>query len=720
MTTPSSPLLDRWRRLRGSDRFAECLRVFLALGGVTLYCLAASRFVDAIPALLGVIACALAETEDHWRSRLGTLLITLVCFTVAAFAVQWLLPYPPLFALGLPLATFGMVMLGAVSGRYATIAGATLLLSVYTMIGTDAETHPGSLREPALLLAGAAWYGVLSLLWSALSPQHAVRHALARTFDALANYLEEKAALFAPVRGVDREALQPGLAMRNEKVVQALNETRLVLIDRIGPRRPRGSTAARLRLYFAAQDIHERVSSSHYPYDALAEAFFHSDVLFRCEHLLRLHAGLCRRRAEALRQRVQFKGDKSAGAALEDVRTSLEALYRQAQPPAAHLLRSLDALVRNMSAIQQLLAHETPLAAPAEGTESALQDPGPQHLGEAWERIRIQFTARSFRFRHALRLALALLAGYGVLHLVHPRNGYWILLTTLLVCQPSYGATRRRLLQRVAGTLVGLLAGWAALRLLPFGPAQVPLLIVTGVGFFAMRHRQYTTATAAITLFVVLCFNQVGRGYEVMWPRLLDTLIGAGIAALAIHVILPDWQGRRFNQVLADTLRCDARYLARILDQYTSGKRDDLDYRIARRDAHNADATLSGVLSNMLREPGRHRQGSEALLRFLGTAHTLLGHLSALGANRQALTPGAAHDVVTRTGEQTIDALDRLAHALATRGTAMPNQHEHTLAEAFGAIDTDDETARLVLGQLALVLAQCDRLAALAKELPAE
>lgn len=219
---------------------------------------------------------------------------------------------------------------------------------------------------------------------------------------------------------------------------------------------------------------------------------------------------------------------------------------------------------------------------------------------------------------------------------------------------------------------------------------------------------------------MVLCFNQVGRGYEVMWPRLLDTLIGAGIAALAIHVIQPDWQGRRFNQVLADTLRCDARYLARILGQYTSGKRDDLDYRIARRDAHNADATLSGVLSNMLREPGRHRQGGEALLRFLGTAHSLLGHLSALGANRQALIPGAARDVVTRAGKQTIDALERLAQILATRSAAMPNGHEQALAEALGAIDTDDETARLVLGQLALVLAQRDRLAALVEELPAE
>ncbi len=714
-TTPPTPPTRLWRRLRGSDRYAECLRVLLGLGGVTLYCLAENRFADAIPALLGVIACALAETEDHWRSRLGTLLMTLACFAVAAFAVQWLMPHPALFALGLPLATFALVMLGAASHRYAAIAGSTLLLSVYTMIGSDAIAHTGMLHEPALLLAGAAWYGVLSLLWSALSPHQAVRHALARTFDALAGYLEGKAALFAPLPGADREAMQLDLAMRNEKVVQALNETRLILIDRIGPRRPSGPTAERLKLYFAAQDIHERISSSHYPYDALAQAFFHSDVLFRCEHLLLRHASLCRQRADTLRLREPLKASGDARAALDDVRDAVAFLHAQAAPPAAHLLRSLDALLRNMDAIQSLLEHEKPTAGPAQGAESALQDPGPATLAEAWERIRIQFTPSSFRFRHALRLALALLAGYGVLRVVHPQNGYWILLTTLLVCQPSYGATRRRLLQRMTGTLAGLVAGWAALRLLPFGPEQVPLLIVSGVVFFATRQRRYTLATAAITLFVVLCFNQVGSGYDVMWPRLLDTVIGVGIAALAIHLILPDWQGRRLHLVLADTVRCEARYLAGILEQYAHGRRDDLPYRIARRDAHNADANLSGVLSNMLREPGRHRQAGEALLRFLGAAHALLGHLSALGANRQAMAAGAAREAALRAGAQVVQGLERLADELASESE--PSAPETISVGEPGG--NSDETARLVLGQLALILAQRDRLAALARELHA-
>jgi len=702
----------RWRRLRGSDRFAECVRVLLALGGIVLWCVISHQFAVAIPAMLGAIACALAETEDHWRNRLATLLVTMACFAIAAFAIEWLLPYPLLFALSLPIATFLLVMLGAVSGRYATIAGATLILSIYTMIGADQpNAHTLNLwREPLLLLAGAAWYGVLSLGWSVLSPQQAIRHSLARLFDSLADTLDGKAALFAPLPGVDREALQLALAMQNEQVVAALNDTRLVLIDRIGTRRPRGATAARLQLYFMAQDIHERISSSHYPYDALAEAFFHSDVLFRCEHQLRLEAHHCRRRAETLRLRLPLEDDAQASAALADVHASVDALREQRQPPAAHLLRALDGLLRNMAAIRQQLADDSRVAMPVEDDDSALQDPSPRSLIEAWSRIRLQLSASSRRFRHALRLAIALLIGYAVLHLVHPQNGYWILLSTLFICQPSYDATRRRLLQRVAGTMLGVVIGWAMLQLLPFGPAQLVLVVITGVGFFAARQRAYALATAAITIFVVLCFNQLGNGYEVMWPRLLDTLVGAGIAAMVTYFILPDWQGRQLHQVLADTIQTDARYLTQVLSQYASGKRDDLPYRIARRDAHNADAAIGGLLASMLREPDRHRQNSEPLLRFLNASHRLLGHLSTLGAHRQTIASAAALRTVMQAGDVTTQALDRLANALASNTPASPLGDSARPFEAPDADGAEDEIATLVLGQLALVLTLHDEL----------
>jgi YccS/YhfK family integral membrane protein len=710
-----------WRRLRGSDRFAECLRVLLALCGVIGYCLQAHREAAMTSAMLGIIACALAETEDHWRSRFGTLLVTLSCFAAVASAVEWLLPYPPAFALALPLMTFALVMLGAISARYATIAGGTLILAVYTMIGADQPhaTHPDTWRATVQMLAGAAWYGALSLLWSVLSPQRAVRHALARVFDTLADYMESKAALFTPVHGIDRDALSLTLAMRNERVVDALNDTRAVLIDRIGLRRPRGATAARLQLYFMAQDIHERISSSHHPYAALADAFYHSDVLFRCEHMLRLQAQQCRRQAEALRLHRRAACEIDIRAAQRDLRAAIEAFRYDPLRPPDTLLRSLDALLRNISAIQALLENETPPLTSVESEDQALQDPGPQSLREAWERIAIQLTPRSSRFRHALRLALALTAGYGVLRLAQMQHGYWILLTTLLVCQPSYGATRVRMLQRVAGTFAGVILGWATLRLLPTEAWQLALIVLSAVVFFAARLRRYTIATTAITLFVVLCFNQVGNGYDVMWPRLLDTLIGAAIAALSIYLILPDWQGRQLDQVLANTVRTDARYLHQVIAQYMHGKRDDLTYRIARRDAHNADAALSGLLANMLREPGRQRRGNEDLLRFLTIAHTMLGHISALGAHRAALGDAHARDTITLAGNLVVTKLEHLADALAANTPTSPSENDAEPSTTPATDALQNETARLILGQLSLILAQRDRLVAVVHDIRA-
>jgi YccS/YhfK family integral membrane protein len=701
----------RLQRLSTSDHFADSLRVLLALGGVVAYCRGEARSDQVIPLLLGVIACALAETDDSWRNRLASLVVILPCFLFAALAVQMLFPFPVVFAAGLAIATFCLVMLGAASGRYAAISGATLILSVYTMIGVDQSNgNIGSIwREPGLLVAGAAWYGVLSLAWSALFPQQPVRQALARLFHAQGGYLVCKSRLFEPVRPMDTEPLQLALAEQNQNVIEAFNETRLALIDRIGRRRPRGDTNTALKLYFMAQDIHERASSSHYPYDALADAFFHSDVMFRCQRLVRSLSQACLERSEAIRLNRNFEGYPPARLALEDLQSSIEYLRAQPQPPRTDLLAALKALTGNVTSMQGRLDGSDQSAAPAPGEESLLQNPEPGTLAETFQRIRMQLTRSSAQFRHAVRLSLALLTGYAVLHLIHPRQGYWILLTTLFVCLPTYGASRRRMVQRVAGTVMGLVGGWALLTLFPDTNIQLLLIVASGVLFFAARRLRYTLATTAITVLVVLCFNQVGNGYDVMLPRLLDTLIGALIAAVAIHVILPDWQGRKLEHVLADTLRSDADYLRQIMRQYTSGKRDDLAYRVARRDAQNADAELSATLSDMRREPGHRSQDVENALRFLTLSHTLLGHLSTLGAHRQAL--GSDDKLICAGTEVVLAGLDAIATGLVDSSTHPHGNDEPDLIQALRrAAEPADDAHRLVYGQLALLL---EKLAAL-------
>lgn len=718
---PSSSFRQSLRRLWALDKFSYSVRVFIALTGSMALCWYQDEMGLLIPLFLGIIASALAETDDSWQGRLNALAVTLVCFSVAALSVELLFPYPIVFVIALALASFGLTMLGALGERYGAIASATLILSVYTMIGVD--QRGGAVtdfwHEPLLLVAGAAWYGLLSVLWQAMFSNQPVQQSLARLFRELGFYLKLKSSLFEPIRQMDVEARRLELAQQNGRVVAALNAAKEIILHRVGNGRPGSKVSRYLKLYFLAQDIHERASSSHYPYNALADAFFHSDVLFRCQRLLRQQGKACRALAESIQMRQPFVYDASFAEALSDLHASLEHLRVQSNPAWRGLLRSLRALAANLGTLDRLLSDASNPDALADATDSSLLDRSPRSLKDVWIRLRTQLTPTSLLFRHALRLPLALSIGYGMVHLIHPSQGYWIILTTLFVCQPNYGATRRKLGQRIIGTAIGLTVAWALFDLFPNPLVQSCFAIAAGVVFFINRTTRYTLATAAITLMVLFCFNQVGDGYGLFLPRLFDTLLGSLIAGLAVFLFLPDWQGRRLNKVLANTT-CNSIYLRQIMQQYAAGKSDDLAYRLARRNAHNADAALSTTLANMLMEPGHFRKEADVGFRFLVLSHTLLSYLSGLGAHRETQLPAEMREyLIEGAGIKLAASIDEIAQGLASKTPiAIQSDEEEALANELEQMpDEIDEGQRLVQTQLALICRQLGPLRTLAAHL---
>jgi YccS/YhfK family integral membrane protein len=723
MPLPSSPHL--LRRLWARDTFVYSLRVFLALGLVMAGCWLADAMDHVLPVFLGIIACALAETDDTWRGRLRTQAAVLGCFSLAALVVHAVFGHPWLFALVLAAATFGLTMLGAVGERYRAVSSATLILAIYLSIGLDHASAAGGQPfwlEPALMVSGAAWYGLLSVAWAAAFANQPVQQSLSELFRLLGGYLQLKARLFEPVRGLDMEQRRVALAQHNGQVVRALNAAKDTLFARLGNGgRPGRRMARYLSLYFIAQDVHERASSSHSPYEALTDAFFHSDVLFRCQRLLSLQGRDCHRLAQAIRLRQPFDKGGDSQRALDDLQAAIGHLRAQGPSQRQRLLHALGAVAANLETLGQQLAgagHPHTHGAP---DDSSLLDRSPRSWREAMDRVRSQLTPASPLFRHAVRLSLALSAGYGMLHLIHVNQGYWIVLTTLFVCQPSYGATLSRMGQRILGTAIGLVVGWALFRLFPSPLLQAVFTVAAGTVFFAARKQRYALATGAITLVVLLCFNQAGDGYGLILPRLVDTVIGAAIAGLALLFVLPDWQTRRLDRAASRAAGTHAAYLRQIAAQYATGKRDDLSYRLARRDAHNADAALSTVMAHVFQEPGYFRSDAEAGLRFMVASHTLLNYLSSLGAHRSALTDPAVRAAVEEVAARTAEALEEIAAALLAR--RLPGGDAAGIlwqAERLEKLQDDGgDTPQVVPTQLALVCRQAAALAAWAGRLAA-
>jgi len=700
---------------------AQALRVLLTLGSLMAVCGASGRMEAVTPLFLGAIASALAETDDSARGRYRAQVVTLLCFAGAAFAVSALIDLPLLFIAGLALAAFWLTMLGAVEARYKAIGYATLILAMYATlgIGNHPLAHPDERRrELVLLLAGAAWYGVFSVAWCLAFPAQPVQARLTRLYSVLGHYVRFKASLFEPLRGIDIERKRLSLAQLNADVVAELNAAKESIFRRLGARAPTGRIARYRGLYLIAQDVHERASSSHDDYNALADTFFHSDLLYRCQRVLHLEGEACRRLAQSIERREPFVADSATVQALAELRSAIAHERAQAREPARQaLLASIEALAHNLERLDGQLAGASEPTARAGRSDMGLLDRSPRSWRDAAERVRRQLSPRSPLFRHALRLALALAAGYGVMWLIHPAQGYWILLTTLFVCQQTWGDTVSRMGQRMAGTAVGVLVGWALLDLFPQHLVQALLAVAAGVLFFATRSARYLLATACMTVLVLMCFNQVGDGGVLIVPRLLDTAIGSLIAGLAMVLVLPHWQGRRFNELAAAALRNQALYLREIAEQYRAGARDDLPYRLARRNAHNADAALAVAVSEMFREPALVRPRAGIALRFLIQSHTLLSYLSALGAHRVALRSPALAVATRGAAEDAALALETLA-ADVERGSAQAIEafaatagERPALADLLASDgEGGDAAAQLIRTELSLIGQQIEAL----------
>ena len=114
--------------------------------------------------------------------------------------------------------------------------------------------------------------------------------------------------------------------------------------------------------------------------------------------------------------------------------------------------------------------------------------------------------------------------------------------------------------------------------------------------------------------------------------------------------------------------------------QYYQGKDNSLPYRIARRDAHNCDAELASVISNMSAEPKNDKETQEAAFRLLCLNHTMLSYISALGAHREKLSNTATLNLlndaicyVEGTLEQEQPDGAKMAQVLASLSTRLQN-----------------------------------------------
>lgn len=670
-----------------------------------------------IPLTLGVVAAGISDIDDRFSVRIMNLIYTYIGFFITAASVQLLFPYPFAFAFGLIASCIGWILLGSLGRRYATIAYGCLVVSVYTMLGV--HLFEDWYLQPALLVIGAAWYGLISTISFLLFPVRQLQDQLSASYNALGSFLYAKSNLFdVDMTASSYQQSMIDLALENGKLITLFNNLRVALVTRLKGDRGQKDTRRSLQYYFVAQDIHERADSAHIDYQKLAKLFQHSDILFRFQRILTIQGKACQDLAQCILNRTRYTHNKRFQHSFENLRLSLEKLredniYDQVRVNALFALyqnlKSIDAQLQNLETERDLQLIN------AQQTEHQLKDDDLKGWNDIFVRVKQHLTPESVLFRHAVRLSIVLFIGYIFIQVTNIAYGYWILLTALFVCQPNFNATKRRLYLRIVGTLIGIIVGLAIIYFIPSLEGQLVMLVLSGVLFFELRSKQYAQATAFITILALINFNLDGSAFAAGFPRFIDTLIGCALAWFGVSFIWPDWKFRRLPRTIQRSIEAQCNYLSEVVQQYHEGKNNALHYRVVRRAAHNTDAEVASLISTLATEPNIDPTQKSLAFEFLCLSHTFLSYIAALGAHRAQI-----HD------QEVLALLDQALDDI--KGTLLRDEVPdlsaqnmlQTIRQRLSTHDEGDPKSLIILQQLSLMFGILTRLSMLKQSLSHE
>ncbi|WP_151746445.1 YccS family putative transporter [Acinetobacter soli] len=690
------------------------LRMLIAFAGTAFVPYFLDYQLATIPLTLGVVAAGLSDIDDRFSVRIMNLVYTYVGFFAAATSVQLLFPHPVAFALGLILACIFWILLGSLGRRYTTISYGCLVVSVYSMLGV--HLFPEWYMQPALLVCGAAWYGLIATISFLLFPIRPVQDKLSACYASLGDFLFAKSSVFDVDMTPDSyQQSLIDLSMENGKLVGIFNDLKASLLTRLKGDRGQKDTRRSLQYYFVAQDIHERADSAHINYQELSKIFQHSDILFRFQRILTIQGKACKDLSESILKRQPYKHNKRFKHTFENLKQSLgklrhdqvyDPLWVNALYALYQNLKGIDAQLRNLETERNIALDKV------KQMDHQLKDDDLKGWNDIIVRIRQNLTPESVLFRHAVRLSVVLFVGYIFVQTTGIQYGYWILLTALFVCQPNFNATKRRLRLRIVGTLVGIIIGIAILYFVPSLEGQLLILVLSGVLFFELRSKQYAQATAFITILALINFNLDGFGFSAGLPRMIDTLIGCALAWLGVSFIWPDWKFRRLPRTIRRAIQAQCNYLVDVVQQYHHGRNHGLSYRIARRTAHNTDADVASLISTLATEPDFDPIQKNLAFEFLCLHHTFLSYIAALGAHREKIDDQEILNLLDK-------ALDDIQGALLRDempGLTAQNMLQ-TIRQRLKQNSEEDQLAIIILQQLSLMYSILNQLSTLKQSL---
>ncbi|SOD73839.1 uncharacterized membrane protein YccC [Jatrophihabitans sp. GAS493] len=561
-----------------------------------------------VQSAIGALQTAFADRPGPYRLRMARMLISALVAGVTAGLAAGFGHSLALSALLLAVCAFSaglLVMFGPSAAQVGVAATGCALI-----LGHIPERPLGALDTGLLVFAG----GVVQMLL-AITAWPLRRHGPERR--ALAGLYEELADLAA--RPIDSSVSPP--------LGETIAQTRAVLT---GAGRDHGPSVEAYRVL-----LDEAVRAR-------------QDILALSAYADRLTAEECQASAAALYAALSATATvlTRIADALAAGRTPGEREYRETLEVATRIgegaplgasLTERAAADRRASLVSQLRAMvQTARTGAGEGsTDEDVESPkGVRRLRDPIAVLRANLDVRSPALRYAVRLGVLVPLTDILTRVGGFDRGYWISLTILVVLRPDFGATFQRSLQRVIGTLIGLLLASIIVHYL-LGDGVAPLVVLVGLCFFGMRlagPNNMGLSSVCLSALVVALLSIAGiPAHTTVLDRAVATVIGGAIALLA-SLLFPTWERSQVPDRLAELMGAYREYLQTMVDpRATAAQRSAVRSR-SRLARSNAEASLDRARSEPVDSQGVREVGGAVL----ANSHRLVHALTAIDATRRA------------------------------------------------------------------------------------
>lgn len=585
-----------------------------------------------MPFLFGALFVSLTDTPGPIHHRRNGMLIALLLNTFTVFVTAVLHDYHQLLLAEVILFSFVFSLLGIYGARAGAIG--TLAL-VIMLIHMSPYRQQENVWISALLTAGGGvWYTTFSLILYRLQPYRIVDQALGENILLIASYLRARALFYKA--GSNVKDTFNRVMKEQVEVLKSQNQLRDLLFKTrqlVGDASPKSRSL--MMIFLESLDLFEETMYSYQDYTVLQEQIpgdllnqFYRIALQVVSELedigLAVQSGSPVKKMPALYTSIEAL-DKlllqyKTNSKIPEKDQSVLALQQTLSN-----IRAISGRLRKIVQYSRMEAYD-PNRFPDQELEKPAE-PEPITVSLFIENL----TLRSNYFRYSIRLTAALVIGTAVSALFSLSHAYWVMLTILTILKPVYNVTKARNIQRVLGTLGGVILGSAILAVLSNTTVLVVILTLSMLMAYSLLRVNYLGFVLFLTTYILITFHFLNpvQFESLIGERLIDTLIGSVIAALAARFIFPVWQQYNLQPAMKKMLLSNSTYFLAAWNHIKDPVANRKQYNEARSAAIIALTNLSDNFQQMLAEPGQSRSDA-SVHQFVIASHTLTSRISAL------------------------------------------------------------------------------------------